>query len=198
MVVRTKDTCTISLRPSHSTTMLNAFFLSLVIWCIGLQAQLVARDDDLYASNFQVKTDSTPRTIHKLGIITKHVTPNQISEHQNTTRLRTSQNVKIFSNVALGYVTPWNKKGYDIAEKYRHKFDYISPIWYYIKPISPNIPMTYKLEGAHDVDQERTWLTSFLLDYMGRETLTRIVTKSGQVKCCKSTSKEKYSRNVKE
>ncbi|TPX41346.1 hypothetical protein SeLEV6574_g06138 [Synchytrium endobioticum] len=133
--------------------MLNAFFLSLVIWCIGLQAQLVARDDDLYASNFQVKTDSTPRTIHKLGIITKHVTPNQISEHQNTTRLRTSQNVKIFSNVALGYVTPWNKKGYDIAEKYRHKFDYISPIWYYIKPISPNIPMTYKLEGAHDVDQ---------------------------------------------
>lgn len=34
----------------------------------------------------------------------------------------------------LAYVTPWNSHGYDVAVKFRSKFDIISPVWFQIRP----------------------------------------------------------------
>jgi hypothetical protein len=33
----------------------------------------------------------------------------------------------------LGYVTPWNGKGYTVAETFGAKFRYISPVWYQLR-----------------------------------------------------------------
>ncbi|CAH2216974.1 jg1368 [Pararge aegeria aegeria] len=54
-----------------------------------------------------------------------------------------------FKNTVLGYVTPWNSKGYDAAKTWAPKFDYISPVWLQIKRQSPNV---YIISGLHDVD----------------------------------------------
>ncbi|XP_075980329.1 chitinase domain-containing protein 1 [Anticarsia gemmatalis] len=54
-----------------------------------------------------------------------------------------------FKSSVLGYVTPWNNKGYDVAKSWAPKFNYISPVWLQIKRQSPNI---YIISGLHDVD----------------------------------------------
>lgn len=60
-----------------------------------------------------------------------------------------------FKNSVLGYVTPWNNKGYDVAKIWAPKFNYISPVWLQIKRQSPNI---YIISGLHDVDH--AWMKS--------------------------------------
>lgn len=74
---------------------------------------------------------------------------------------------------AMILVTPWNAHGYDTAEWFRHKFDYIAPVWFTIKPLYvilvlpclsyimlPLHPFnacrgsnSFEVEGAHDVDE---------------------------------------------
>ncbi|XP_026318659.1 chitinase domain-containing protein 1 [Hyposmocoma kahamanoa] len=54
-----------------------------------------------------------------------------------------------FKNPVLGYVTPWNSKGYEVAKIWGPKFNYISPVWLQIKRQSPSI---YIISGLHDVD----------------------------------------------
>lgn len=48
----------------------------------------------------------------------------------------------------LGYVTPWNSKGYKIAEEQPEKFDFICPVWLQILPEGPG----FQLNGLHDID----------------------------------------------
>ena len=36
---------------------------------------------------------------------------------------------KTFESKVLGYVTPWNSKGYDVAKTFAKKLDYVSPVW---------------------------------------------------------------------
>ncbi|KAI3642126.1 hypothetical protein MP228_011681 [Amoeboaphelidium protococcarum] len=49
----------------------------------------------------------------------------------------------------LAYVTPWNSHGYDVAVKFRSKFDIISPVWFQIRPRDGG---GYDINGEHDVD----------------------------------------------
>lgn len=53
------------------------------------------------------------------------------------------------STPLLGYVTPWNSYGYDIARRFRGKFTHISPVWYQLKFKGAE---ELELAGAHDVD----------------------------------------------
>ena len=51
--------------------------------------------------------------------------------------------------LSLGYVTPWNSHGYDVAKKFK-KFNVISPVWLQIKRKPRG---KYIVEGCHDIDQ---------------------------------------------
>jgi chitinase domain-containing protein 1 len=55
-----------------------------------------------------------------------------------------------FHGSVLGYVTPWNSRGYDIAKAHRAKFTHISPVWYQLRAGSGSY---LGLAGGHDVDQ---------------------------------------------
>lgn len=54
-----------------------------------------------------------------------------------------------FQGMVLGYVTPWNNQGYDIAKIFASKFTHISPVWLQIKRKGP---LKYEVTGTHDVD----------------------------------------------
>lgn len=33
----------------------------------------------------------------------------------------------------LGYITPWNSRGYELAKRFNSKFTHLSPVWYDLK-----------------------------------------------------------------
>jgi chitinase domain-containing protein 1 len=57
---------------------------------------------------------------------------------------------KSFRGPVLGYVTPWNSHGYDIAKNFGGKFSLVSPVWLQVT-VSSN--EDYLIGGAHDVDK---------------------------------------------
>ncbi len=60
-------------------------------------------------------------------------------------------NMKTFKNKVLGYVTPWNSKGYDVSKLFAHKLDLISPVWLQIVRKGHH---HYELTGTHDIDSK--------------------------------------------
>ncbi|XP_028794716.1 chitinase domain-containing protein 1-like [Neltuma alba] len=48
----------------------------------------------------------------------------------------------------LGYITPWNSKGYELAKRFNSKFTHLSPVWYELKSQQAGLV----LEGRHNAD----------------------------------------------
>lgn len=61
--------------------------------------------------------------------------------------------IKRFENKVLGYVTPWNSKGYDHSKTFANKLDIISPVWLQIERVGR---LKYELKGTHDID--KNWI----------------------------------------
>lgn len=52
---------------------------------------------------------------------------------------------KKFENIVMGYLTPWNKNGKNIALQYFNKFDIVSPAWFEIEPENLNNKFNIKV-----------------------------------------------------
>ncbi|TYZ64743.1 hypothetical protein PybrP1_004286 [[Pythium] brassicae (nom. inval.)] len=86
------------------------------------------------------------------GLVTKKPKVQDIL--QEHLRFATDTDRKAFSGETLGYVTPWNSRGYAFAKLFRRKFTYISPVWLQVREEpSDKRPI---VTGAHDIDQQ--WL----------------------------------------
>ncbi|CAH2043832.1 unnamed protein product, partial [Iphiclides podalirius] len=103
----------------------------------GVKPQEGARKNNVLDRKLVVETPSVK------DIIKYHATYHQDVSLRN------------FKNPVLGYVTPWNSKGYDVAKTWGPKFNYISPVWLQIKRQSSH---SYVLSGLHDVDH--AWVKS--------------------------------------
>ncbi|KAJ8929825.1 hypothetical protein NQ314_017423 [Rhamnusium bicolor] len=73
-----------------------------------------------------------------------------------------------FEGIVLGYVTPWNNHGYDVAKIFGNKFTHISPVWLQIVRKGTK---NYEFKGTHDVDKE--WMVT--VRNAGRERKLKIV-----------------------
>jgi len=58
--------------------------------------------------------------------------------------------LKNFNGTVLGYVTPWNSHGYDVAKICGPKLNIISPVWLQILRKGDQ---RYEITGTHDVDK---------------------------------------------
>ena len=58
-----------------------------------------------------------------------------------------------FPSPQSGYVTPWNGKGYEVAEAHASQINMISPVWYQIRKKQTG---ALELTGGHDYD--KGWL----------------------------------------
>ncbi|KAF7632584.1 hypothetical protein Mgra_00008031 [Meloidogyne graminicola] len=54
------------------------------------------------------------------------------------------------SDITLGYVTPWNNHGYDVAKWAAQKFTHISPVWFQLKTGGGG---SCQITGTHDIDK---------------------------------------------
>ncbi|XP_044738709.1 chitinase domain-containing protein 1 [Chrysoperla carnea] len=73
-----------------------------------------------------------------------------------------------FNGTVLGYVTPWNNHGYDVAKWFGNKFTHISPVWLQIHRRSP---LKYEVTGTHDID--KGWMKD--VKTAGRKRKTKIL-----------------------
>ncbi|XP_064605249.1 chitinase domain-containing protein 1-like [Liolophura sinensis] len=72
---------------------------------------------------------------------------------QHTAFCETEREQKRFGGDVLGYVTPWNNHGYDVAKLFGAKFTYVSPVWLQIKRMPGG---AFVMQGGHDID--RGWI----------------------------------------
>ncbi|KAL0039071.1 hypothetical protein WJX77_007043 [Trebouxia sp. C0004] len=68
------------------------------------------------------------------------------SHHECPANFRT----RTSSAPVLGYVTPWNNKGYEIAERLSAKFTHIAPVWLQLR--WDLAAATFTVAGQHDID----------------------------------------------
>ncbi|XP_053102234.1 chitinase domain-containing protein 1 isoform X3 [Hemicordylus capensis] len=57
---------------------------------------------------------------------------------------------RYFLGDVLGYITPWNNHGYDIAKIFGNKFTTISPVWLQVKRRGKE---KFQITGLHDADK---------------------------------------------
>ncbi|KAE9032006.1 hypothetical protein PR003_g8808 [Phytophthora rubi] len=82
------------------------------------------------------------------GLVTPKLKPKLIlQEHARAA----SDVKKQFRGETLGYVTPWNNRGYDWAKQFRSKFTYISPVWLQLREDPDHVPI---ITGTHDIDSQ--------------------------------------------
>lgn len=58
-----------------------------------------------------------------------------------------------FNGTVLAYLTPWNRKGYEVVKTFGNKFDIISPVWLQIVRLGD---LRYEVRGTHDVIELKT------------------------------------------
>ncbi|PIK45990.1 putative chitinase domain-containing protein 1 [Apostichopus japonicus] len=92
------------------------------------------------------------KSVIERGLVTETPKAKEvIGEHANYCSINLEK--KLFPGDVLGYVTPWNGHGYDVAKIFGGKFSAISPVWLQIIRKAPGV---FAVNGGHDID--KGWL----------------------------------------
>ena len=115
----------------------------------------------------EIKSGKTSKSVYMKNLVSTNIaSKNDIL--QNYKSYHEDFNFNNFDNLILGYVTPWNNHGYDIAKRYGSpKLNLISPVWLQVKPTNEG----YTIEGLHDKDPK--WMNS--VKKVGSKILPRVL-----------------------
>ncbi|XP_075152381.1 chitinase domain-containing protein 1 [Haematobia irritans] len=103
-------------------------------------------------TELKVKSGPLDSSVFDLNLIQQEPISKDILENGGAYYKHT--NIKNFNGTVLGFVTPWNSHGYDVAKIFAGKFDIISPVWFQIVKKGDD----YKVQGTHDIDSG--WMKS--------------------------------------
>uniref|UniRef100_A0A182STW2 Chitinase domain-containing protein 1 n=1 Tax=Anopheles maculatus TaxID=74869 RepID=A0A182STW2_9DIPT len=95
----------------------------------------------------KVKSGPQPTNVYDRGLVQGEPSAKDIIVENAAYFQDTS--LKLFEGKVLGFVTPWNNHGYDVAKTWGPKFDYVSPVWLQILRKGPK---KYEVAGVHDID----------------------------------------------
>ncbi|XP_010913890.1 uncharacterized protein [Elaeis guineensis] len=93
-----------------------------------------------------VAATSPALSVYERGLVKRDVSFQEIlTEHG---RVSENKSGRHFPNPVLAYITPWNSRGYEIANLFNSKLTHLSPVWYELKSEGK----TLVLEGRHNAD----------------------------------------------
>ncbi|XP_047168222.1 chitinase domain-containing protein 1-like isoform X2 [Vigna umbellata] len=69
--------------------------------------------------------------VYEQGLVTIHANYQDVLTENSKVSENTSQ--RHYNYPVLGYITPWNSRGYELAKRFNSKFTHISPVWYDLK-----------------------------------------------------------------
>ncbi|XP_061466060.1 chitinase domain-containing protein 1 isoform X2 [Rhineura floridana] len=133
-----------------------------VMRCIGtgllvfaLTSQLVdatlSKTDSKKAASktLEEKTHHSSKRVQDRGlVVTDSKAKDIILEHKSYCNKKAQE--RHFLGDVLGYITPWNSHGYDIAKIFGNKFTTVSPVWLQVKRRGKE---RFQVTGLHDADQ---------------------------------------------
>ncbi|XP_019871850.2 chitinase domain-containing protein 1 [Aethina tumida] len=116
--------------------------------------------------NVKIKTGPLNLTVFQRNLVVENPTPKEIVSNHGAFFQETDE--YNFDGMVLGYVTPWNNHGYDVAKIFGNKFTHISPVWL---QVVKSASMNYQITGTHDVDMK--WMVD--VKNAGRERKLKII-----------------------
>lgn len=124
--------------------------LWLALACSCVHATLSKSDAKKAAQKtLSEKTHLSERPVQERGlVVTDPSAEDVVLEHRSYCAAQARE--RHFAGEVLGYVTPWNSHGYEIAKVFGSKFTQISPVWLQLKRRGREM---FEVTGLHDVDQ---------------------------------------------
>uniref|UniRef100_A0A8D2IK53 Chitinase domain-containing protein 1 n=1 Tax=Urocitellus parryii TaxID=9999 RepID=A0A8D2IK53_UROPR len=124
--------------------------LWLMLACGSVHTTLSKSDAKKAASKTLLeKTQFADKPVQDRGLVVTDLKAEVVVlEHRSYCSARARE--RNFAGDVLGYVTPWNSHGYDIAKVFGSKFTHISPVWLQLKRRGREM---FEVTGLHDVDQ---------------------------------------------
>lgn len=136
--------------------LLKSLFLFFFYFILFHQTNATLSEGDKLSKGPSIIQKSLPtnQSLEERRLITK--TP-KIKDviRENEAYTVSQADVKHFNGTNLAYLTPWNSRGYEIAEIFAHKFTYLSPVWLQLKINHEKEEV--QLEGTHDIDYQ--WMS---------------------------------------
>ncbi len=121
------------------------------------KAKKAAAAKDKEASPKAPKLPAAPKdSVFGLGLVSEDVTAADVLNHAFLTSKEEeggASSRRMSPSAVLGYVTPWNSRGYDVAKEFGRKFSLFSPVWLQLLPKSESQSgEEFSVGGLHDVD----------------------------------------------
>ncbi|XP_034032271.1 chitinase domain-containing protein 1 [Thalassophryne amazonica] len=121
-------------------------FLLLTISCCCLVRATLSKTDVKKSHKAEAETSPSELSVLERGLVVSDPQWKDIvkEEKRYCTHIK-----KTFQGSVLGYVTPWNSHGYDIAKMFGSKLSSVSPVWLQLHRRAPE---TFDVRGLHDHD----------------------------------------------
>ncbi|XP_055271160.1 chitinase domain-containing protein 1 isoform X1 [Moschus berezovskii] len=128
--------------------LLGTLWLALV--CSAVHATLSKSDAKKAASKtLQEKTQVSGKPAQERGLVVTDLRAEDVVlEHRSYCSAKAHK--KHFTGDVLGYVTPWNRHGYDVVKIFGGKFTHVAPVWLQLRRHGREM---FEVTGLDDVDQ---------------------------------------------
>uniref|UniRef100_A0A8C6D0C2 Chitinase domain-containing protein 1 n=1 Tax=Moschus moschiferus TaxID=68415 RepID=A0A8C6D0C2_MOSMO len=128
--------------------LLGTLWLALV--CSAVHATLSKSDAKKAASKtLQEKTQVSGKPAQERGLVMTDLRAEDVVlEHRSYCSAKAHK--KHFTGDVLGYVTPWNRHGYDVVKIFGGKFTHVAPVWLQLRRHGREM---FEVTGLDDVDQ---------------------------------------------
>ncbi|XP_057409691.1 chitinase domain-containing protein 1 isoform X2 [Balaenoptera acutorostrata] len=143
--------------------------LWLALACGSVHATLSKSDAKKAASKTLLeKTQFSGKPVHERGLVVTDLRAEDVVlEHRSYCSAKAHK--RHFAGDILGYVTPWNRHGYDVAKIFGGKFTHIAPVWLQLKRHGREM---FEVTGLDDVDQG--WMRAVRKQAKGLRVVPRL------------------------
>ncbi|XP_007947480.1 chitinase domain-containing protein 1 [Orycteropus afer afer] len=144
--------------------------LGLALACGLVHATLSKSDAKKAASKTLLeKTQLADRPVQERGLVGTDIRAEDVVlEHRSYCSARARE--RHLDGAVLGYITPWNSHGYDIAKTFGSKFTHVSPVWLQLKRRGREM---FEVAGLHDVDPG--WMRAVRKNAKGLHVVPRLL-----------------------
>ncbi|XP_075945304.1 chitinase domain-containing protein 1 [Anarhichas minor] len=122
------------------------FLLHAISCCCLLVSATLSKTDAKKSHKAETETSPAELSVLERGLVVSDPPWKDIVKEE---KRHWAQIKRTFQGPVLGYVTPWNSHGYDVAKTFGAKLTSVCPVWLQLRRRGPE---TFDVTGLHDHD----------------------------------------------